>query len=245
MLVPVLISLSALQLTTASDYSSYQWQPIYQKPQGQLFQPQLDYNSVNNRNSVSMRQSYQDLVTNRNGNYGPYRSPTHGPEVLEEFQSPGFQDRDYRPPLVSGQRYTPLTGQVFEERNYHIPPPHAPYHNHFPNHHGPPPHHDFPHHNQHDKNGYQRPQNHYPSYNDFQEPPNRGSDGFIGPQTNRKPVAPGGSRPTNPLEVIFSWKQVDFEFPNSNMREEMIRNQQFIPRNNLILDVDVYGTLHL
>lgn len=43
------------------------------------------------------------------------------------------------------------------------------------------------------------------------------------------------------LKVLYSWKQMDYTFPNDSMRQEMLKNQLFIPKNTLILDVDVYG----
>lgn len=222
MLVPVLISLCALRLTRA-DYSTYERTPVYQSPGGQLFQPNLDYTSPGyHEGGVSFRRSYQDLATYYNG---PYQSPTQVLRGLEGHRGPGLEDRVYRSPPGGGHGYTPSTGSGFEERNYIPPNQIPPYHNHYGYYGPPPPHVFFPHRNQHDKN--RGPQHNYPSFNDFGGPPT-----FL----------PGGSRRTNPLEVIYSWKQVDFEFPNNKMREEMIRNQQFIPKNNLILDMDVYGT---
>ncbi|KAK7574212.1 hypothetical protein V9T40_011403 [Parthenolecanium corni] len=36
----------------------------------------------------------------------------------------------------------------------------------------------------------------------------------------------------------FEWKQVDFDFPNDNVRAEAIKNGEFIPQNNLPLGVE-------
>lgn len=201
MLVPVLISLCALRLTQA-DYSSYERTPVYQRPEGQLFQPNIDYTSPRHQDAgVSFPQSYQDLATT----YGPYQSPT---QDLESLRGPGLEDRMYG------------GGSGFGEWNYRPPNQIPPHHNNY-GYYGPPQHHGFfPHHNEHDDK-HRRPQHHNPTFNDFNGPP-----------TNRQ----------DPFEVIYSWKQVDFEFPDRNKREEMIRRQQFIPKNNLILDMDVYGT---
>lgn len=223
MLVPVLISLCALRLTQA-DYSTYERTPVYQRPEGQLFQPNIDYTSPRDQDAgVSFPQSYQDLATT----YGPYQSPTQVPRDLE---SPELEDRMYG----GGYGYTRSAGHHgsgFGDWNYRPPNQIPPYHNNL-GYYGPPQYHGFfPSHNEHDDK-HRRPQHHNPTYNDFNGRP----------PTNRQPVLPGGSRSSNPFEVIYSWKQVDFEFPDSNTREEMIRRQQFIPKNNLILDMDVYGT---
>ncbi|XP_046686999.1 LOW QUALITY PROTEIN: protein yellow-like [Homalodisca vitripennis] len=61
---------------------------------------------------------------------------------------------------------------------------------------------------------------------------------------NPNPVYPNPvypNRPTrNPMQVMYSWREVDFTFPNQNARDNLITTKLFIPRNNLILDVDVY-----
>lgn len=225
MLVPVLISLCALRLTQA-DYSSYERTPVYQRPEGQLFQPNIDYTSPRDQDAgVSFPQSYQDLATT----YGPYQSPTQVPGDLESVRGLGLEDRMYG----GGYGYRPSAGHHgsgFGDWNYRPPNQIPPNHNNY-GYYGPPQHHGFfPNHNEYDDK-HRRPQHHNPTYNDFHGPP-----------TNSQPFLPGGSRSSNPFEVIYSWKQVDFEFPYSNTREEMIRSQQFIPKNNLILDMDVYGT---
>lgn len=43
------------------------------------------------------------------------------------------------------------------------------------------------------------------------------------------------------LRVAFEWKQVDFEYPSSEARQEAINNRDFVPENNLPLGLEVYG----
>lgn len=43
------------------------------------------------------------------------------------------------------------------------------------------------------------------------------------------------------MEVLYSWKQIDLDFPTSALRDEYISSGQFIPKNNVILDVDVWN----
>lgn len=42
----------------------------------------------------------------------------------------------------------------------------------------------------------------------------------------------------NPLKEVFSWKQVDFEFPSENARQDAIASKEFIPENNLPLGLE-------
>lgn len=55
----------------------------------------------------------------------------------------------------------------------------------------------------------------------------------------------GGDRDSSPMKTLYSWKQLDFTFPNDNVRQQMIRNQEFIPINTMILDSDVYGEFQI
>lgn len=43
------------------------------------------------------------------------------------------------------------------------------------------------------------------------------------------------------LRVAFQWKQLDFEFPTSDARQEAIDSREFVPENNLPLGLEVYG----
>lgn len=43
------------------------------------------------------------------------------------------------------------------------------------------------------------------------------------------------------LRVAFQWKQLDFDFPSDEAREEAVRNKEFIQENNLPLGLEVYG----
>ena len=42
----------------------------------------------------------------------------------------------------------------------------------------------------------------------------------------------------NPLKEVYSWKQVDFEYPDESARQEAIRSKEFIPENNLPLGIE-------
>lgn len=42
----------------------------------------------------------------------------------------------------------------------------------------------------------------------------------------------------NPFEVIFEWRQIDFEFPSLTQRKQAIVNGNFVPTNNLPLGVE-------
>lgn len=47
------------------------------------------------------------------------------------------------------------------------------------------------------------------------------------------------------MEVLYSWKQIDLNFLTSALRDDYISSGQFIPKNNVILDVDVWnGEFH-
>lgn len=43
------------------------------------------------------------------------------------------------------------------------------------------------------------------------------------------------------LRVAYEWKQVDYEFPTQEARQEAIDSKEFIPENNLPLGLEVYG----
>ncbi|XP_046659965.1 protein yellow-like isoform X2 [Homalodisca vitripennis] len=43
------------------------------------------------------------------------------------------------------------------------------------------------------------------------------------------------------MEVLYSWSQVDFTFPSSALREVYLAGGHFIPKHNVIIDVDVWG----
>ncbi|KAF5293573.1 hypothetical protein FQA39_LY03058 [Lamprigera yunnana] len=42
------------------------------------------------------------------------------------------------------------------------------------------------------------------------------------------------------LRVAFQWKQVDFDYPSNESRQEAINNREFVPENNLPLGLEVY-----
>lgn len=42
------------------------------------------------------------------------------------------------------------------------------------------------------------------------------------------------------LKPALSWKQIDFEFPDEDTREQAINYKNFIPGNAVPVDVDVY-----
>ncbi|XP_024083953.1 protein yellow-like [Cimex lectularius] len=42
------------------------------------------------------------------------------------------------------------------------------------------------------------------------------------------------------MDVIHSWRNVDFNFPSSSTRDAMLRTGKFIPKNIAIIDVDVW-----
>lgn len=43
------------------------------------------------------------------------------------------------------------------------------------------------------------------------------------------------------LEVAFEWKKLDFAYPSEAMREEAIKNKDFIPENNIPVGLEVSG----
>ncbi|ODM92041.1 Protein yellow [Orchesella cincta] len=43
-----------------------------------------------------------------------------------------------------------------------------------------------------------------------------------------------------PYEVVFNWKQLDYNFPNQNIKKLLINSKQFIPENNIITGLRVY-----
>lgn len=47
--------------------------------------------------------------------------------------------------------------------------------------------------------------------------------------------------PMDNLNVAFQWKQVDFDFPSAEAKQEALRSKEFIPENNLPLGLEVYG----
>ncbi len=42
------------------------------------------------------------------------------------------------------------------------------------------------------------------------------------------------------LATEIEWKQLDFDFPTAEMRNESISDKSFIPGNSVPVDVDVY-----
>lgn len=42
------------------------------------------------------------------------------------------------------------------------------------------------------------------------------------------------------LRVAFQWKQLDFDFPSEEARQQALANGDFIPENNLPLGMEVY-----
>ncbi|XP_075231424.1 protein yellow-like isoform X2 [Lycorma delicatula] len=44
----------------------------------------------------------------------------------------------------------------------------------------------------------------------------------------------------NKLKEVFSWKEIDFVFPNDFAREEAIASKEFIPANNLPLGLEIF-----
>lgn len=42
------------------------------------------------------------------------------------------------------------------------------------------------------------------------------------------------------MTVLNGWTFVDFTFPSDSAREAMLRSGKFIPKNNIILDVDYW-----
>lgn len=42
------------------------------------------------------------------------------------------------------------------------------------------------------------------------------------------------------LQEVFSWKHVDFDFPDESARQEALKNEDFIPKNNLPLGLEVW-----
>ena len=53
--------------------------------------------------------------------------------------------------------------------------------------------------------------------------------------------APSSANPLVSYDVVYSWKQVDFQFPSEQNREELIASKEFIPSNNVIAGIKVYG----
>lgn len=43
------------------------------------------------------------------------------------------------------------------------------------------------------------------------------------------------------LRIAFQWKQLDFEYPSEEARQEAIATREFVPENNLPLGLEVYG----
>ncbi len=42
-----------------------------------------------------------------------------------------------------------------------------------------------------------------------------------------------------PLKQLAEWKEVEFEFPSPNVRENAILNNNYIPGNSVPIDVDI------
>jgi len=45
----------------------------------------------------------------------------------------------------------------------------------------------------------------------------------------------------NKMKEVFSWKNVDFDFPSAEVRQEAIGRKEFIQENNLPLGIEVWG----
>lgn len=45
----------------------------------------------------------------------------------------------------------------------------------------------------------------------------------------------------NPLQPLFSWKQLDWNFPNDTMRKSYENSGRFVPANNLPLGVNIWN----
>lgn len=46
---------------------------------------------------------------------------------------------------------------------------------------------------------------------------------------------------STPLDIVYKWRTVEFDFPNEAARENHIRSKQYIPGTNVFpLDVDVW-----
>lgn len=43
------------------------------------------------------------------------------------------------------------------------------------------------------------------------------------------------------LRIAFQWKQIDFEFPSEEAKQEAINNREFVPENNVPVGLEVYG----
>lgn len=47
------------------------------------------------------------------------------------------------------------------------------------------------------------------------------------------------------MDVVHSWRAIDFTFPSSAAKEAMIRTGRFIPKNIALIDVDVWEGIML
>lgn len=45
-----------------------------------------------------------------------------------------------------------------------------------------------------------------------------------------------------PYEVILSWKILDYKFPSPQMRDEFLKTKQFIPENNPLTGIKIFGS---
>lgn len=43
------------------------------------------------------------------------------------------------------------------------------------------------------------------------------------------------------LDVKFEWKQIDYDYPTPEARQDAIDTREFVPENNLPLGLEVYG----
>ncbi|CAL8147985.1 unnamed protein product [Orchesella dallaii] len=45
-----------------------------------------------------------------------------------------------------------------------------------------------------------------------------------------------------PYEILFSWKAIDYKFPNLTIRDRLLRSGEFKPENNVISGIKVFGS---
>ncbi|CAL8147982.1 unnamed protein product [Orchesella dallaii] len=44
-----------------------------------------------------------------------------------------------------------------------------------------------------------------------------------------------------PYEILFSWKAIDYKFPNLTIRDRLLRSGEFKPENNVIAGIKIFG----
>ncbi|CAL8145826.1 unnamed protein product [Orchesella dallaii] len=47
--------------------------------------------------------------------------------------------------------------------------------------------------------------------------------------------------PLSSYEVLFSWKEIDFQFPSPEVRDELLSSKKFIRPNNIVTGIKVFG----